>query len=244
MDQHLGRQGLPSRDPQLPGHEVEAGDELGDAMLDLEPGVHLQEPPPLGLVDEKLDRRRAVKCDGLRDPSRILGETSSRLCGQVRRRSLLDELLMPALDGAVAFTEDGEATRPVAEQLDLDVPGRLDELFDVDRPVAEGGQRLAPRASRAVSSAPAASTRRTPRPPPPAAALTRIGYPARGPPRQQPPRSRDQQSGRHRTPASTAVRRAASLLPSPSIVSAGGPTKTMPADSTARANAARSLRNP
>ena len=46
------------------------------------------------------------------------------------------------------------------------------------------------------------------------------------------------------TPASTAVCRAASLLPSRSIVSGGGPTNTRPAAMTARANAAFSLRNP
>ena len=36
------------RHPDLLGHEVEAGDHLGHRMLDLEPGVHLQEPEHSG----------------------------------------------------------------------------------------------------------------------------------------------------------------------------------------------------
>jgi hypothetical protein len=37
------RQRSSGRDVQLPQHEVDAGDLLGDRMLDLQPRVHLQE---------------------------------------------------------------------------------------------------------------------------------------------------------------------------------------------------------
>jgi hypothetical protein len=37
------RERLPRRDAQLLLDEVEAGDELGDGVLDLQPGVHLHE---------------------------------------------------------------------------------------------------------------------------------------------------------------------------------------------------------
>ena len=46
------------------------------------------------------------------------------------------------------------------------------------------------------------------------------------------------------TPTRCASRRALSLSPSDSIVAGVGPTKTRPASSTARANAARSARKP
>ena len=46
------------------------------------------------------------------------------------------------------------------------------------------------------------------------------------------------------TPTRAASRRACSLSPSASIASDAGPTKTRPASSTARANDARSARNP
>ena len=38
-----GGQGFPGGHAQLPFHQVQAGDRLGDRMLDLQPGVHLQE---------------------------------------------------------------------------------------------------------------------------------------------------------------------------------------------------------
>ena len=58
------RQWLPQRHPQLPVDQVESGDQLGDGMLDLEPGVHLQEGHgPRGLVDEELHRARADIAD-------------------------------------------------------------------------------------------------------------------------------------------------------------------------------------
>ncbi|GIW74714.1 MAG: hypothetical protein KatS3mg103_1236 [Phycisphaerales bacterium] len=51
----------------------------------------------------------------------------------------LDELLVAALHGAVALEEvDGVAVL-VAQDLDLDVAGVLEELLDEDAAVAEGG---------------------------------------------------------------------------------------------------------
>ena len=43
------RQRLARGHAQLPLHQVEAGDHLGDRMLDLQPGVHLHEPDAVGL---------------------------------------------------------------------------------------------------------------------------------------------------------------------------------------------------
>ena len=44
LDGVLGeRERLTARDPDLLGDEVERRDHLGDAVLDLEPGVHLEE---------------------------------------------------------------------------------------------------------------------------------------------------------------------------------------------------------
>ncbi len=56
----------PLRDPELKGHEVEPGDGLGDRVLDLQPGVHLEEEellrrPRTG--DEQLDRASADVTD-------------------------------------------------------------------------------------------------------------------------------------------------------------------------------------
>ena len=75
-------------------------------------------------------------------------------------------------------------------------------------------------------------TMRMPLPPPPAAALTSTGKPASSP------------RGTTGTPAATAISRAASLRPICSMTVELGPTSRMPAPSRARANGARSDRNP
>ena len=61
------RQGLAGGDAQLLLDEVEAGDQLGDRVLDLQPGVHLHEERLVGGVagDDELDRAGAGVADRL-----------------------------------------------------------------------------------------------------------------------------------------------------------------------------------
>ena len=174
--QHVGRQPLPRRDPDLPRDEVEPGDELGDAVLDLEARVHLEEVVAAVGVEQELDGGGVVEVDRAGDPPRALEQRLADRVVDRRRRRLLDQLLVPALDRAVPLAEHRQAAMPVAEQLDLDVARRRDEPLDVDRAVAEGRlpPRAAPRPSHGRSSS-GASTRRMPRPPPPAAALSMTG---------------------------------------------------------------------
>ena len=68
--EQLRREPLPRRDPDLPRHEVEPGDELGDPVLDLEARVHLEEVVAAIVGDEELDGGRVVEVDGARDPAR------------------------------------------------------------------------------------------------------------------------------------------------------------------------------
>ena len=73
-----------------------------------------------------------------------------------------------------------------------------------------------------------------PRPPPPAAALTTSGKPI----------SSGDPWGSVGTPASRAIRFAASLSPPSRSVSGDGPTQVIPAATTSSANAALSARKP
>ena len=66
---------------------------------------------------------------------------SSRILGvqrDERRRALLDHLLVAALDRALALAEVDHVAVMVAEDLDFDVAGALDQAFDVDFGAAEG----------------------------------------------------------------------------------------------------------
>ena len=101
-------------DAQLLAHEVDAGDELGDAVLHLNACVHLHEVemPSVG-GEQKLHRPGSLIAHRL---SRLYGSTPHFLA-QLRRQaaggSLLDELLVPALDGAVAVSQMDDAALPI-----------------------------------------------------------------------------------------------------------------------------------
>src|SRR5581483_9748666 len=55
---------------------------------------------------------------------------------------LLDELLVPALNGAVTFAEVNDVTVLVPEDLELDVARPVEVFFDVHIGVVERGERL------------------------------------------------------------------------------------------------------
>jgi hypothetical protein len=89
------------------------------------------------LREKTLDRTRRPVSDGSRrvdcDPADALPE---RLVDG-GRRSLLHDLLMPPLDGAVALAEMDHVPVSVAEHLHLDVAGVIEVALDVDVRVGE-----------------------------------------------------------------------------------------------------------
>ena len=111
--------------------EVDAVDLLGHRMLDLQAGVHLEERRLLAdrVVDELDGARRAV-VDGR-------GERPGRLvqlpAHGIRKRGsgrLLDDLLVAALQRAVAVADHGDAAVARAEQLHLHVAGRPHQALE------------------------------------------------------------------------------------------------------------------
>ena len=119
-------------------------------MLDLQPRVHLEEEEARVLPRDELDRARAVVADGLRERDRLLAHLLARRRIEQRRRRLLDDLLIAALDRAFALAEIDHVAVLVAEQLDLDVARVDDELLDEHAVVAERGLRLRLRAREAL----------------------------------------------------------------------------------------------
>ncbi len=118
-------------------------------MLDLEPGVHLDEVarvPRLLAGDDELDGARAHVPDGPRGPHRVRAHAPPRVLVQQRRGRLLDDLLVAALEAALALAEVDDVAVGVGQHLDLDVPGIGDEPLDQQRGVPErGGGRAARR---------------------------------------------------------------------------------------------------
>src|SRR5690349_13865912 len=66
----------------------------------------------------------------------------ARLKRQVLGGSNLDDLLVSALDRAVTLVQMDDVAVVVAEQLDLDVLGLVEEALDKDGAVAEGALGL------------------------------------------------------------------------------------------------------
>ena len=145
-DRHLPlpeRQPLARGDADLLLDDVDAGDHLGHRMLDLHARVHLHE------VEAAVSSIRNSIVPALVYPTSFAASmtmapiSSAHLLGNRRRRRLLDQLLMAPLDRALALAEVHDLAVLVAEDLELDVPRRLDVLLDVDVADAERGLRFA-----------------------------------------------------------------------------------------------------
>ena len=122
---------LSGAEPQHHLDDVLSVDHLGDAVLDLEPGVDLKEVELLLVgVEYVLDGAGAAVMDGLaeRDSGRV--KLRAGLRREVRCRALLDDLLVAALGRAVTLAYRDDLALAVTEDLNLDVAGMLDELLD------------------------------------------------------------------------------------------------------------------
>ena len=132
------RQFAAGGDPDLLQHEVDVGDHLGDGMLDLDAGIHLDEIEFAVLI-EKFD---GADAEIFHLPHR-LGAGRADLCARRgaknRRGAFLPDLLVAPLQRAVALAEMDGAAAAVAEHLDFDVARLLQVFFQIHRGVAERG---------------------------------------------------------------------------------------------------------
>ena len=240
------RQPLPRRDAELGLGEVDPGDQLRDGMLDLEPGVHLDEVEvPVG-VQEELERARAAVAQRLGRPA----------CSVLHRRRGA-RARPPATAPPRRASGDGAGWSSPARPASARRPRRR------RAPGSPRGARRRARARRRATrprtpprprrrrsgtrtpGRPDRSTSRMPRPPPPAEAFRRSGKPtspaiARACSRLAAPF----EPGTSGSPASAALRLALTLSPMSSIDSGRGPTKARSLSSQAAANSARSARKP
>ena len=130
------------RDLELPADDVDSGHELADRVLDLQPRIQLDEVVRPVRREQELERAGVEIADRATGARDACLHRLSCLLVERRRRRLFDQLLMPALDRALALAERQHPAVRVAEHLDLDVPCRRDELLEVDAAVPERRQRL------------------------------------------------------------------------------------------------------
>ena len=134
------------RDQDLALDNIDAGDDFRDGVLDLESGIDLDEEERAVLVvDQKLDGAGVLVADLTADRQRRLADRVAYECVDVGGRGNLDDLLVPALDRAIALVEVDQVAMLVAQKLHLDVLGAANELFEKYVRAAEGVLSLAAR---------------------------------------------------------------------------------------------------
>ena len=124
-------------DPELPGDQIDVRDHLGNRMLDLDPRVHLHEVVAAVLVDQELERAGALVSGRPGALRGCLHDVVADSLAEEWRRRLLDDLLMPALERAVAVADGVDMTVRVGQDLDFDVAWLVQIALDVDVAVAE-----------------------------------------------------------------------------------------------------------
>ncbi len=129
---------LTGRDAQLGLDEVDAGDDFGHRMLNLDARVHLDEVELPVLIHEELDGAGILVADFGKAAAEGAADLFAHLRRDLQRRRFFDQLLVAALDGAFALEERNHVAMFVGQNLELDVARLLDELLHVEFAVAEG----------------------------------------------------------------------------------------------------------
>ncbi len=114
-------------------HKVEAGNLLGDGMLDLQARVHFQKIKIEIGVNEEFNSAGVDVAAGAREAHRGLAHLLAQVGRDDGRGRFLDHFLMAPLDGAFPFTERDDAAVGVGENLDFHVM----IFFEVEAVVAE-----------------------------------------------------------------------------------------------------------
>ena len=135
----------PGGDLELAAHDVDARDELGHRVLDLDARVHLEEVPAAVRCEQELRRAGTDVADRVGEAERGCAELAAKLAADARRGRLLDHLLVAPLHRAIALAQVQAGAVRVAQDLHLDVAGALDVALVEQAAVAEGRRRLAPR---------------------------------------------------------------------------------------------------
>ena len=110
---------LARRDLNLLFDQIASVDLLGDRMLDLDARIHLHEIEMPVVVDEELDRAGIGVADVLRQLDRRGAHSCAQFGRHQRGGTLLDDLLIAALDGTIAFPEMNDAAMFVSRKSEI-----------------------------------------------------------------------------------------------------------------------------
>ncbi len=131
-------QGIALRDEHLGAHQVDAGDLLGDGVLHLDTGVHLDEVVVALLVHQEFHGAGGDVADALGDLDRVLVEGVQGGLRHAPGGGELHHLLIAALEGAVTLADVVDVAVLIRQDLHLDVLRLHQEFFNENVVVAEG----------------------------------------------------------------------------------------------------------
>ena len=128
------RQRGAASDEQPGRHQVQPGDQFSHRVLDLQPGIRLDEEELLARVlrDQELEGAETLIVHGPGQGEGGPDDRGAQLRTERGAGGDLDELLVATLDATFPLTDVDNAARPVPEHLDLDVARTLDELLGVE----------------------------------------------------------------------------------------------------------------
>ena len=130
-------EGIALGDEDLGPDQVDARHHLGDGVLHLDAGVHLNEVVVSVGVHQELHGAGADVAHAFRDLHGVGAELLPGLLRDGPGGGHLHHLLVAALQGAVPLAQVHHVAILVAQDLDLDVLGFHDELLDEDVVIAE-----------------------------------------------------------------------------------------------------------
>ncbi len=141
------RQRLAGGHAQLPLHQIQPGDGLGDRVLHLQPGVHFHEVEAqvavVHLFGDELHRAGAHITHRLGGRHRGGTHLGAALGAHARRGGFLQHLLVAALHRAITLEQVDHLALAVAEHLDFDVTRAQHIAFDQHMVAAEAVLGLA-----------------------------------------------------------------------------------------------------
>ena len=125
--------------------DVDAGDFFGHGMFDLHAWVHFDEIEfAIRHIHQEFDSARTFVIHVFANLVAKLANLGPLFFSQVRRRGTFDHFLVAPLDRAIALKQVIHPAMLVAQDLNLDVAGLEDHLFQIPLTIAKGRLCLAP----------------------------------------------------------------------------------------------------
>ena len=121
-------------------YQIHAGDEFGDAVFHLDSGIHFHEIEVSAVaIQQELHCTGpfVAHCTGSIDSgsAHLLAQCG----GEASGGGFFDELLIAPLNRAVSVTQVDDIALPVSQDLELNVPGIEDQLFQIQVITLETG---------------------------------------------------------------------------------------------------------